>query len=814
MDEWDQLGMTPNGSAGSAAVAVDDAAPAGQYSNFDILNLLFEKQLGQAEIMQLLGELSRGGGDDMQRWMAILLQRVSSLMEVTNQTATLSLDEALPRLMEVVTRSLSADRASLFIVDKQSGELFSRVDTGDAGRVDEVRIGTDEGIAGEVYSTGKALIINEPEKDKRYDPQADKKHGYKTRNILCLPVRNKKSEIIGVAQVLNKKGGKPFTIDDQAMLDALTRQAAAALENAQLHEMVEQARRDEEKLLEISSAISQELQIDHLLSKIVKITTEFLDADRSTLFIYDKATNELWSRVAEGMPRFSIPANAGIAGACFTGGEKIHIPDAYEDPRFRREVDKASGYRTRNILCMPVINKAGRPIGVLQVLNKKGGPFTLHDERRLKAFSSQAAIALENAQLFEAVMNEKNYNESVLKSLSNAVVTLDTEDKVIKVNLAANKLLGLDPGKSNQKPVYNLLGKRNPWIMQSLEKVHASGDANQSVDVEVDIGGDEPVSVNMTIEPLIDVKENRIGTMLIAEDITGEKRVKATMARYMPKEIADKLLEGGESLLGGMAQEVSILFTDIRKFTTISEKLGARETVQMLNEYFTDMVDVVFNHHGILDKYIGDAIMAVFGAPFGTPLDANNAVTAANQMLIVLRALNERRIKDGREELSIGLGISTGEVVAGNIGSPKRMDYTVIGDPVNLAARLESATKQYGVKILLSEFTREGMTDDKRTRELDLIRVKGKNKPVAVFEGLDFHTEESFPNLERVVDLFETGIAHYRSQEWEFAISCFNECLSLHPGDEPSRLFLGRAEQYKIAPPGDDWDGVWTMSEK
>jgi adenylate cyclase len=192
-------------------------------------------------------------------------------------------------------------------------------------------------------------------------------------------------------------------------------------------ERLEQARREEQELLEITEAISTELHLDTLLVRIVAAATQLLDAERSTLFVYDASRDELWSKVAEGTEQkdIRIPASAGIAGAAFASGEVLNIPDAYADPRFNPEIDRVSGFRTRNLLNMPVIDRTGERLGVVQVLNNRGGRFNHVDIRRLKAFAAGIAVALENAHLFSDVLALKNYNESILKSLSNGVVTLD-----------------------------------------------------------------------------------------------------------------------------------------------------------------------------------------------------------------------------------------------------------------------------------------------------------------------------------------------------------------------------------------------------
>jgi adenylate cyclase len=574
--------------------------------------------------------------------------------------------------------------------------------------------------------------------------------------------------------------------------------------------------RDEAHILDIAKSLSGELNLDTLLERIIGATTKLLDADRSTLFLYDRKTDELWSRVAEGMEvkEIRFPAGHGIAGAVLSSGTPENVSDPYSHPAFNPEIDLRTGYTTESILCMPIMNKAGDRIGVTQVLNKRDGVFTGRDEERLSAFTAQIAVTLENARLFDDVLNMKNYNDGILKSTSNGLITLDADHIITTANDASLKIMGAPREALIEHPATEIFADANAWVMESVIRVEKSGEADISVDADLHLADGARASVNMTVSPLIDVNDKPIGSMLIIEDITSEKRVKTTMARYMSKEVADELLAGGEAELGGKSQKVSILFSDIRNFTSLSEVLGARDMVTLLNAYFEDMVDVIFEYGGILDKYIGDAIMALFGVPFGRPGDADNAVAVANQMLVALAAYNRRRAADGFKPLQIGVGICTGDVIAGSIGSTKRMEYTVIGDSVNLAARLESANKFYGTKILIRETTVSDMSSAGRMREIDLIRVKGKGVPVAVFEALDFHDEETFPNMERTLDAYSQGLDRYRARDWAAAISSFEGALSAFPGDGPSKIYLERCLHNRDNPPPDEWDGVWTLTQK
>jgi len=779
--------------------------------DFEIIRGILERRLKQSDIERLLGGLSDAEKTQLLIRITELVRRTTALVDVANRVSdSLSLDVLFPRLMEVVTETLNAERSSLFLYDAETKELFSRVMQGNA--MGEVRFPADRGIAGSVFTSGRGEIIPDAYADPRFNRKVDTETGFRTRNILCVPIRNKKQVVIGVTQALNKREGG-FDEEDQQLLEGLSSQAAAALENARMFERVERAQREEALLLDVVSSITSEILLDPLLEKILAAATQLLGADRGSLFLHDPVSNELWSRVAGGEAAHEIrfPASAGIAGECFTRGVRINIDDAYSDPRFNPDVDKGTGYRTRNILCMPITTKGGNKVGVMEILNKKQGPFTAADQRRLAALCAQAAVSIENAQLFEDVSNSRNYNESILRSMSNGVLTLDAGNTISKVNQSALRILQRAEQDTVSRKVGEVFDGPNSWVTHSLEKVLRTGRIDSTVDSDLVLGSRRAVSVNMTAVPLQDAHDDPLGSMLIMEDITREKRLRNTMSRYMSKAVMDELLEGGDAVLGGTNREVSVLFSDIRGFTTMSERLGPRETVAMLNDYFTDMVDIVFAHNGILDKYIGDMIMAVFGSVRTSLNDAENAVTVGSRMMMALRELNGRRIPAGHEPIAIGIGISTGSVVAGSIGSPKRLEYTVIGDRVNLAERLQNANKYYGTDVLVCETTVARLGKPVRMRELDLIRVRGRQAPVSISEVLEHHTERSFPRMDEVRFTFAEAVGHYRNRSWQRAEALFRDALAACPGDRPSQLYLERCAIYRDNPPPDDWDGVWTL---
>jgi len=460
-----------------------------------------------------------------------------------------------------------------------------------------------------------------------------------------------------------------------------------------------------------------------------------------------------------------------------------------------------------------VINKAGKTIGVTQVLNRRGGPFSKDDESRLKAFTAQVSIALENAKLFDDIQNMKNYNEGMLESMSSGVITTNEDGKIITCNSAGLRILKVSAEHILGKPYEAFFTGPNRWISDKIKKVENTRVSDVTMDAEINFAG-KRMSVNGTVLPLLSVEQKDLGSMIIIDDITSEKRMKSTMSRYMDPGLAEQLLAEGQDFLGGRSATATVLFSDIRSFTSLTEELGAQGTVSLLNEYFTLMVDCIQEEGGMLDKFIGDAIMAAFGVPVPHDDDEDRGVRAAIAMINALSAWNKGRLNQGKKPLDIGIGISTDQVVSGNIGSQKRMDYTMIGDGVNLAARLESACKQYHARILISENTYKRLRGTYWSREIDRVIVKGKSQPVSVYEILDYHTEETFPNLMEAVNNFKNGLIQYRTCNWDKAIRAFRQALRINPSDRLPGMYIERCQALKNNPPTRPWDGVWIMQSK
>ncbi|MCX5843757.1 MAG: adenylate/guanylate cyclase domain-containing protein, partial [Deltaproteobacteria bacterium] len=293
-----------------------------------------------------------------------------------------------------------------------------------------------------------------------------------------------------------------------------------------------------------------------------------------------------------------------------------------------------------------------------------------------------------------------------------------------------------------------------------------------------------------------------------------KKKIRGAFQYYLTASVINEMLKDPAKLkLGGDKKDLTVLFSDIRGFTTIAENMKTpEELVHLLNEYLTAMTNVVFTYDGLLDKYMGDAIMAVFGAPLNQPDHPLRACKTALDMMDELKKLQIKWADEGRPVLTIGIGINSGDMVVGNMGSEMRFDYTVMGDSVNLGSRLEGINKEYGTNIVISESTHNAVKDILFCRELDSVRVKGKNLPVKIYELLG--EKKDAEKWEKAVGIFEEGLSKYRQCLWDEAIISFQRVLEIKADDAPAKLYIVRCQELKKNPPEEPWDGVFTMTKK
>jgi adenylate cyclase len=293
-----------------------------------------------------------------------------------------------------------------------------------------------------------------------------------------------------------------------------------------------------------------------------------------------------------------------------------------------------------------------------------------------------------------------------------------------------------------------------------------------------------------------------------------KKKVRGAFQHYLTASVVEQMLKNPEKLrLGGEKKDLTVLFSDIRGFTSISEHMTPEALVKFLNEYLTQMTDIIFKYDGLLDKYMGDAIMAIWGAPLDQPDHAPRACYTALDMVDELRVLQGKWTADGMPRLNIGIGINAGPMVVGNMGSDRRFDYTVMGDSVNLGSRLEGLNKVYGTNIIVSEMTYERVREEILGRELDSVRVKGKDQPVKIYELIVRRSQASSEQKVRVEE-FHAALADYRNRQWPRARQTFQAILEKQPHDGAAKLYVERCQALEKNPPPDDWDGVYTLTTK
>jgi adenylate cyclase len=291
------------------------------------------------------------------------------------------------------------------------------------------------------------------------------------------------------------------------------------------------------------------------------------------------------------------------------------------------------------------------------------------------------------------------------------------------------------------------------------------------------------------------------------------KRIRKAFESYVAPTVVQEMLKHPEQLrLGGERREITILFTDIRGFTTMSEKLDPEALVSLLHDFLNPMSNIIINQGGTIDKYMGDAIMALFGAPLAQPDHPHLACRAALEMVSSLAALNQEWAAQGRPPLRVGVGVNTGPMAVGNMGSDRLFDYTAIGDNVNLGSRLEGLNKYYGTSILISQTTAAAVGNAFILRDVDQVRVKGKAQAARIYELLGEGAPA--PDLARYLELYHQALALYRQGQFAASRAAFEQVLEVRPADAACQRYTALIQKHLENPPGPDWEAVTVMDGK
>jgi PAS domain S-box-containing protein len=503
-------------------------------------------------------------------------------------------------------------------------------------------------------------------------------------------------------------------------------------------------------LYNVSQIVNSTLDLSAVLNLTIDLIIQVTGAERGFLMLIDEETGDLVFRVARNMDRETIAGSSfeisrSIVDKVAREGEPILTTNAQADPRFSSQASVVS-YSLRSILCGPLRVK-GKITGVIYADNRvKTGLFSEVDRRLLAAIADQAAVAIENARLFESVKlnleeitNMKNLMDNIFASIASGVITTDIQDRITLFNPAAEGILGVLANRSVGRTYGQVLPALNRTPLPRLvEEVKRRRGRYIGYEVDVNLPQRGMANLSMNLSTLRDGQDATLGVAIVVDDLTEKKRFereRTMIRRYLPSQLLDSLPDGSSELrLRGERQQITTLFADIRGFSTFSEKSNPEKVVEVINQYFALALAAVEQHEGIIDKYLGDAVMAHFNTPL-RPI-AGHALRAVLAAWDFKQAIEEHLKQVPTEDrLTVGIGINTGEPVVGNVGAEDRMEYTAIGDAVNLAKRLQESAK--GGQILLSSSTYELAKDEVEVHALDPIRVKGRQAVEQVYELLN-----------------------------------------------------------------------------
>ena len=526
-----------------------------------------------------------------------------------------------------------------------------------------------------------------------------------------------------------------------------------------------------ETLLDITNDLNSFEEIPVLLQEILVKSCAVLNASSGLILIEDDKSN-----VLNIGADFNIDVSA-LNGIIFNKNKGVikEINHSRKTLSFKISHDN---YFTRTdceyCLIAPLLDKQ-KLAGAIVLFDKESrkgiSPFIDSDSNMLSAIASQAGIAYNNIKLIENIKEAKAFNENVMQSIATGVFTTNLMGEINHVNKTAVSILNYDKEY--------ILGNHYGYIFESNEQILEliSKCELESITVsrsQVLLQFDEKTTtVNISVSPLLNDFNQPLGTVVALEDLSNINKLKSTFKKYVSNQIVDQLLENEDLLsLGGKEQDATILFSDIRGFTSLSEKMTPNEVVETLNDYFNQMIEIIFKYNGILDKIIGDELMVIYGVPKSNIQDSENAVLTAIEMQEKLIAFNQDRCINLKKPIKVGIGINSGSVISGNIGSTDQMDFTVIGDSVNLASRLCSYADAGQIIISDAVWNNIKHLQTFKSKKLSPIKVKGKAKVISIkeilYNGYEFDYQDAYDKVEafllKELPLYYTyhSIEHFR----------------------------------------------------
>ena len=526
-----------------------------------------------------------------------------------------------------------------------------------------------------------------------------------------------------------------------------------------------------ETLLDITNDLNSFEEIPVLLQEILVKSCAVLNASSGLILIEDDNSN-----VLNIGADFNIDISA-LNGIIFNKNKGVikEINQSRKTLCFKISQDNYF-YGTNCVYCLiaPLLDKQ-KLAGAIVLFDKESrkgiSPFIDSDSNMLSAIASQAGIAYNNIKLIENIKEAKAFNENVMQSIATGVFTTNLMGEINHVNRTAVSILNFDKEYIIGNH-YGYIFESNEQILELISKCELESITVSESQVQLQFD-DKTTTVNISVSPLLNDFNQPLGTVVALEDLSNINKLKSTFKKYVSNQIVDQLLENEDLLsLGGQEQEATILFSDIRGFTSLSENMTPNEVVETLNDYFNQMIEIIFKYNGILDKIIGDELMVIYGVPKSNIQDSENAVLTAIEMQEKLIAFNQDRCINLKKPIKVGIGVNSGSVISGNIGSTDQMDFTVIGDSVNLASRLCSSAEAGQIIISDAVWNNIKHLQTFKSKKLSPIKVKGKAKVISIkeilYNGYEFDYQDAFNKVEafllKELPLYYTyhSIEHFR----------------------------------------------------
>ncbi|MBE9126647.1 MULTISPECIES: GAF domain-containing protein [unclassified Coleofasciculus] len=766
-----------------------------------------------------------------------------------HQDLDVILTEILKEIAQGFKRIIGTDRTTIFLLDQQNLECCL-IFCSDSPHLIEMRIPVQPGLD-QVASLEK--IVGKPFDVYKLSPASCKKYlksstSYITYNLLALPISNSQGYSIAFVQFLNKlnpETNSEYLLSKRVDLNGFTQQDEKRFAKAvaSMRKTIERCQslyteikkqRAVVAFIKAIHAISQGgLDLDATLTLVVDETKELMNAALTRLWLIDRERNQLCTKIliADGsFQELHLSIGVGFVGQVAKSGKPINVPfDFYIHPDSDRmkQWDRQNHYRTCSLLCLPVFSPGGELLGVIELVNKKKqghfpdydpdnwpvppegfkASFSQADQQLMGAFSLQVGIALQNAKLFTTLKQQEQIQRHIFRNLDNGAIYTDLEGRVITLNEKGKQLLNSSKDKSLEGCwIWDLIQLKDSdfieWFQEALSGNHQQYHSKQEL-----MATDRQYPIDLSINAIADSSNanNILGFLVGLQEVSEDKNSKRNSYRQISQELTQELLKGLESK-SSPQKDISILCSDIRGYTNLIADMDAQKVVATLNQYFELMVEVVFKYQGTLDKYIGDALLAIFETSLSPNGQAWLAIQTAVEMRQRLTEFNTKHFPKKQYCLRMGIGIHADKVTP----NPKDSSQSYLSESINFTSMLERANLDYKCDIIISETIYQKCSDRIWARELDCIHVKEKNQPAAIYELIGLRSESISQQQQQLIEHHHQGRQYYLERQFALAMRKFSQVLEIDNSDRAARLHIQRCLHWLESPPPENWDGVWT----